>query len=341
MVFRSKAPLRIGLAGGGTDVSPYSDKYGGAVINATISHFASANIELTKDRFVELHSSDMNQAFRAPLNQPLPIDGTLDLLKGMYNRVLKDHGSFAAGFRLSTTVEAPLGSGLGTSSTLMVALAGVFRQMLRLSLDNNEIAHYAFDIERNDLGFAGGKQDQYAATFGGMNYMEFLPGDKVIVQPVILPPEQMKALENNFLLYYTALNRESSSIISEQQQNVINNNQSSISAMHALKEQSRMMYEALKSGRLDDIGSILDFGFDNKRKMAANISNPYLEEIYETALEAGASGGKISGAGGGGFMIFYCPGLSRDKVCKALHKFGGYVKPFAFSNQGLITWEEK
>ncbi len=340
MVFRSKAPLRIGLAGGGTDVSPYSDIYGGAVINAAISHFAFANIEMIEEKFIELHSADRNVSFRAPLNQILPIDGTLDLLKGMYNRILRDHGSFSGGFRLSTSVDAPLGSGLGTSSTLMVAMAGVFRQMLGLSFENKEIAHYAYDIERKDLGFAGGKQDQYAAAYGGMNYMEFLPADKVIVQPINLGPDQMAALENNLVLYYTSLNRESSSIISEQQQNVIHKNKASIDAMHALKEQSSMMHDALVSGRFDEIGSILDFGFACKRKMASHISNPFLEEIYNAALIAGATGGKISGAGGGGFMIFYCPGQSRKRVCEALHNFGGYVKPFTFSNQGLTAWEE-
>ena len=341
MVFRSKAPLRIGLAGGGTDVSPYSEIYGGAVINAAISHFAFANIELLQEKKVFLYSSDRNAGFQAPLNEILPINGSLDLLKGMYNRILREYGPFEQGFRLTTAVEAPLGSGLGTSSTLMVSLAGVFKQMLRLTMDNYQLAHFAFEVERKDLSFTGGKQDQYAAAFGGLNYMEFLPGDRVIVEPVIISPDHLKTLENNLLLYYTSLNRDSSSIINEQQQNVLNNNQSSIEAMHALKEQSKIMHDALVSGHFQDIGMILDFGFANKKRMASHISNPLMDNIYTAARKAGSTGGKISGAGGGGFMIFYCPEGTRDKVCDALLKFGGYVKPFTFSNQGLTTWEEK
>ncbi len=340
MVFRSKAPLRLGLAGGGTDVSPYSDIYGGAVINATIAHYAFAEIELINEDIVILHSGDRNLSFQASINTQLPVDGTLDLLKGMYNRMLKDHGPFSSGFRLTTTVDAPLGSGLGTSSTLMVAIAGAFRQMLSLKMDDYTLAHFAYEVERIDLGFAGGRQDQYAAVFGGINYMEFLPGDKSIVTPVSIGASDLQKLETNLVLYYSSLNRESSSIINEQQENVRHNNQSAIDAMHALKEQSVLMAIALRSGHIDDVGKILDASFAYKKRMASHISNPFIENIYTEARKAGASGGKISGAGGGGFMIFYCPEGTRDSVCRALHNFGGYIKPFTFSSTGLISWQE-
>jgi len=340
MIFRSRAPLRIGLAGGGTDVSPYSELYGGSVINAAISHYASAGIETIDEKKFIIHSVDGNALFEAPLNKTLPVNGTLDLLKGMYNRVLKNFGPFDSGIRLSTTVDAPLGSGLGTSSTLMVALAGAFRQMLKFPMDNGQLAQFAYEVERIDLGFAGGKQDQCAAVFGGFNYMEFLAGDKTIVTPIQVSSENIHKLENNLVLYYSSLNRESSSIIREQQQNVVQQNMVSIEAMHALKTQSNMMLTALTTGPLNDIGKILDFGFRHKKKMARNISNPLLDNIYEAALSAGATGGKISGAGGGGFMIFYCPGSTRNSVCEALHNFGGYVKPFTFSLPGLTAWTE-
>jgi D-glycero-alpha-D-manno-heptose-7-phosphate kinase len=340
MIFRSRAPLRIGLAGGGTDVSPYSELYGGAVINAAISHYASAGIETIDEKKFIIHSVDGNALFEAPLNKTLPVNGTLDLLKGMYNRVLKNFGPFDNGIRLSTTVDVPLGSGLGTSSTLMVALAGAFRQMLSFPMDNGQLSQFAYEVERIDLGFAGGKQDQYAAVFGGFNFMEFLAGDKTIVTPIQVSSENIHKLENNLVLYYSSLNRESSSIIREQQQNVVQQNMVSIEAMHALKTQSNMMLTALTTGPLDDVGKILDFGFRHKKKMARNISNPLLESIYEAALSAGATGGKISGAGGGGFMIFYCPDGTRNSVCEALHNFGGYVKPFTFSLPGLSAWTE-
>ena len=331
--------MRIGLAGGGTDVDPYCEIYGGAVINAAISHYAFADIELLDSDQIILVSADRHVSFQSDINTPLNIDGSLDLLKGMYNKILRDYGNFSSGFRLSTTADAPLGSGLGTSSTLMVAITGAFRQMLSLSMRNEEIADFAYEVERNDLAFAGGKQDQYAAAFGGLNYMEFLPGNKTTVLPLKISDQSLKKLEDNLVLYYSSLSRESSSIIEEQQQNVLGNNQSSIDAMHSLKQQSGMMYDALITSRIDDIGPILDFGFQHKKKMASNISNPLLDNMYKEAMKAGSTGGKISGAGGGGFMIFYCPDDTRNLVCQALHKFGGYEKPFTFSSHGLQTWE--
>lgn len=168
--------------------------------------------------------------------------------------------------------------------------------------------------------------------------MEFYENDKVIVNPLRIKSEYLSELENNLVLFYTASSRESAAIIKEQQKNVHEKREGSIEAMHQLKEQSRMMKEALLKGRLDEIGEILDFGFEQKRKMAANISNAFIEEIYEAAKNAGASGGKISGAGGGGFMMFYCPGNTRFKVIKALEKFGGEVKQYIFTKNGLITW---
>ena len=308
MIYRSKAPLRIGLAGGGTDVSPYSDQYGGAILNATISLFAYANIEPIEENAIIVQALDRKEEQRFDWAPALPIDGTLDLLKGVYNRIHKDFGMPLTGFRLSTFVDAPAGSGLGTSSTLVVAIIGAFVEMLKLPFGDYDIAHYAYQIEREDLKLTGGKQDQYAAMFGGVNFMEFYEDDKVIVNPLRIKSQYLHELENNLVLYFTANSRESASIINEQVKNVHNKNEKSIEAMHQLKEQARMMKEALLKGRLHEFGEILDFGFQQKRRMAHNISNSRIEEIYEAAKKAGATGGKISGAGGGGFMIFYCPG---------------------------------
>lgn len=338
MIFRSKAPLRIGLAGGGTDVSPYSDLYGGAILNATISLFANASIvPLAEDRII-LEAADRDEKEEYDFAESLPLTGTLDLLKGVYNRVKKDYPFPQKGFHLTTFVEAPAGSGLGTSSTLAVAVLGAFVEMLKLPLGDYDIAHYAYDIERNDLKLAGGRQDQYAATFGGVNFMEFYKEDKVIVNPLRIRPQYMHELENNLLLYFTATSRESATIITEQVKNVNDKNEKSIDAMHRLKEQAQMMKEALLKGKIDDIGAILDYGFAQKRNMAENITNNSIEEIYDAAKNAGATGGKISGAGGGGFMIFYCPGNTRYKVTEALNKFGGEIKKYSFTKYGLTTW---
>lgn len=338
MIYRSKAPLRIGLAGGGTDVSPYCDLYGGAILNATVSLYAYANIQPTADRKIILKAVDRKEELNFDLAKQLPLNGTLDLLKGVYNRIAEDYGFPDTGFSLHTFVDAPAGSGLGTSSTLVVAIVGAFAEMLNLPMGEYDIAHYAYTIERDYLKLAGGRQDQYAATFGGVNYMEFYENDKVIVNPLRIKPEYLRELENNLVLFFTATSRESATIIKEQQKNVKEKNDSSIEAMHRLKEQSRMMKEALLKGRLNEVGEILDFGFQQKRKMAANISNSRIEEIYDAAKKAGATGGKISGAGGGGFMSFYCPGNTRYTVIEALRNFGGEVKQYNFTKYGLTTW---
>lgn len=338
MIFRSKAPLRIGLAGGGTDVSPYADDFGGAILNATISLYAHASIELLQDGGINLHAADRDEAEQFVFSNHLPINGKLDLVKGVYNRIQKDYGISHQNFKLTTYVDAPAGSGLGTSSTLVVAIIGAFVEMLKLPLGEYDIAHYAYDIERNDLGLAGGRQDQYAATFGGVNYMEFYAYDKVIVNPLRIRSEYLSELENNLVLFFTATSRESATIIKEQQKNVVNKEGKSVEAMHQLKHQALLMKEALLRGELTKIGEILDYGFQQKRLMANNISNNLIEDIYEASKNAGATGGKISGAGGGGFMIFYCPLTNRYNVIEALKQFGGEVKAFNFTNEGLRTW---
>jgi D-glycero-alpha-D-manno-heptose-7-phosphate kinase len=340
MIYRSKAPLRLGLAGGGTDVSPYSDEFGGAILNATISLYAYATIEPLENKII-IRAADRNEEQHFDWNNELPINGKLDLIKGVYNRIQKDYNLPIKNFRITTYVDAPAGSGLGTSSTLVVAILGAFTEMLRLPLGDYDIAHYAYEIERNDLDLAGGKQDQYAATFGGVNYMEFLNDDQVIVNPLRIRQEYLDELENNLVLYFTSTSRESATIIKEQQKNVLQKNEKSIEAMHHLKEQSKMMKEALLKGRLQEIGEILDYGFQQKRQMAANISNDQLDEIYHAAKKAGASGGKISGAGGGGFMFFYCPANTRYNVIDTLNKFGGEIKPYQFTKHGLRTWCSK
>ncbi|MEO5967651.1 MAG: dehydrogenase [Ferruginibacter sp.] len=338
MIYRSKAPLRIGLAGGGTDVSPYCDLYGGAILNASISLSAYASIIPINEDNIIVEALDRNEYQEHPLNNELVIDGTLSILKGVINRIQKDYGYLNNGFRLSTYVDAPAGSGLGTSSTLVVAVIGAFVEMLKLPLGDYDIAHYAFEIERNDLNLSGGRQDQYAAMFGGVNFMEFYKDDKVIVNPLRIRPQYMHELENNLLLYFTSTSRESAQIIDEQVANVNNKNEKSIEAMHQLKEQAKRMKEALLKGKLNEFGEILDYGFRQKKAMAENISNSSIEEIYNAAINAGATGGKISGAGGGGFMIFYCPGNTRHAVAKTLSAFGGEIKKYGFTKYGLTTW---
>jgi D-glycero-alpha-D-manno-heptose-7-phosphate kinase len=316
MIIRSRAPLRIGLAGGGTDVSPYSDLFGGAILNATIDLYAYASLEPLDNGLIEFVIDGTNKKLTVNTAKELPISSDFELFIGVYNRIIKQFNLEPLSFRLTSYIEAPQGSGLGTSSTIVVSLLGAFVEWLKLPLGQYDIAHLAYDIERIDLGMSGGKQDQYAATFGGINYLEFYANDKVIVNPLQLKPD----------------------IIYEQVKNVNEKNVKSVEAMHNLKEQSLQMKDALLRGELNKIGEILHFGWQNKKQMAHSISNTYIDSVYTKAIEMGATGGKISGAGGGGFMFFYCPGVTKIKVAMAIETIGGNRQPFKFTQQGLVTW---
>lgn len=338
MLIRSKAPLRLGLAGGGTDVAPYSDIFGGAILNATISMYAYATIKPRTDGKIIFIAIDKNEEYILKSSPVLKIDGKLDLQKGAYNRIVKDFFKKELSFELSTFVDAPAGSGLGTSSTLMVAILGAFAEWLKLPLGEYDIAHLAYEIERIDLSMAGGKQDQYSATFGGVNYMEFFKNDKVIVNPLRINDKFLSELSNNLVLYNMATSRLSSAIIELQQKNVRAKNKKSLEAMHKLKEQAVMMKECLLRGNVDEIGKILDFGWKYKKQLAQGVSNKLIDDIYTTAIRNGATGGKVSGAGGGGFIFFYCPRNTRYKVIDALKKFGGQSKRYDFTLSGLSSW---
>ena len=337
MLIRSKAPLRLGLAGGGTDVSPYSDLYGGAILNATISLYAYTTIEPLDNGKIVFSSPDagLEEVYNAA--KELDTKGYFVLAKGVYNRVVKDFTHQPLSFKITSHVDSPAGSGLGTSSTLVVSILGAFAEWLKLPLGEYDLARLAYEIERKDLSMAGGKQDQYAATFGGFNYMQFLQDDKVIVNPLRIRQRYQDELAHNLLLYYTETSHVSAEIIQGQINNVKAKNNASIEAMHQLKEQAVWMKESLLKGDIDAIGEILNFGWEHKKKTASGITNPLLDDIYQTALAAGATGGKVSG--GGGFMFFYCPGTSRYAVEKALtEKFSGQVKRYEFTQEGLKTW---
>lgn len=342
MIYRSKAPFRLGLAGGGTDVSPYSDLYGGCILNATISLYAYANIEPRNDGKIVFRIPQTNEEyiFDSSLELPITHDKT-DLIKGIYNRIVRDFTNKPLSFTLTCALEVPFGSGLGTSSTLAVAILGAYCEWLSLPLGDYDLAYLAYLIERIDLGQAGGKQDQYAAAFGGFNFMEFYAEDKVIVNPLRIRNEIINELSNNMLLYYTNSNRNSGDIIEKQQKNVKDRKEKSIEAMHQIKRQSYAIKEAILKNNLDEIGNILHRGWIFKKEMADGISTPLFEEVYNTALKAGALGGKISGAGGGGYVFFYCPDNKKFGVAKALENLGGKIQPYTFTKKGLETWHTK
>lgn len=337
MIIRAKAPLRIGLAGGGTDVSPYCDIYGGSILNACITMYAYATIEPRDDGKIEFHCADRNERGVFASKEQLEIDGKFDLLKGVYNRLVKDYIKKPLSFTLTTYVDAPAGSGLGSSSTLVVAIVKAFQEWQNLPLGEYDLANLAWSIEREDLKMAGGRQDQYAAAFGGFNFMEF-NGQKVLVNPLRIKQEYLNELEFNILLYYTGTSRLSAKIIESQAENAKNKNEKALDAMHKLKQHSYDMKEALLTGHLNKMGQLLNDGWEFKKQMSSAISNPVIDNIYETAIKAGASGGKISGAGGGGFFMFYCPSNTRYHAISELQKLGGEFRRFRFTNIGAESW---
>lgn len=336
MIIRSKAPLRLGLAGGGSDVSPYSDLYGGLVLNATINLSAYCTIETLEGETVVVDAYDADTHVTCPFSPVL--EGAPDLIRGVYARIVKDFGPVPGAFSITTYNDAPAGSGLGTSSTMVVCILKCFAEWMNLPLGDYEIARLAYEIERKDLALAGGKQDQYAAAFGGFNYMEFLPDDIVIVNPLKIKGWIVDELESSMVLYYTGRSRSSAAIISEQQKNTSSGNATAIEAMHRIKQSSKDMKFALLKGDMAEFGRILGQAWEDKKKMAGAITNPVIQEAFDTALGAGAVAGKVSGAGGGGFMMLMVPPARKMAVVQALSRLPGQVMPFQFTERGAHAW---
>jgi D-glycero-alpha-D-manno-heptose-7-phosphate kinase len=333
LIIRSKAPLRLGFAGGGTDVSPYSDIKGGAVLNATINKYAYATLVPRKDNKMSVKSLDYDIVADYKVDQEFIFDGELDLAKGVIKRFKKNRD----GFELYTRSDAPAGSGLGSSSTMVVALVGVFKEWQMIPLGDYDIAHLAYEIERKDIGIKGGKQDQYTAAFGGFNFMEF-EGEQVIINPLKIKADVINELQYNMLLCFTGVTRLSAKIIDSQVKNFVSGKKDTVKAMDLLKQNAIDMKKALLTGKLNEFGELLNFGWEQKKKMSDKISNTAIDEMYNEAIKAGAIGGKISGAGGGGFMMIYCQFAKRHKVAERLKKLGGEIIDFQFEERGLQTW---
>ncbi|MFP3644427.1 dehydrogenase [Paraburkholderia sp. SIMBA_054] len=335
---RARAPLRLGLAGGGTDVSPYSDDFGGLVLNATIDKFAYATIMPRDDETIELVAADNSIQWSGASSAKLELVKGLELHVGVYNRIVRDYNE---GRPLAVTVtthsEAPPGSGLGSSSTMVVALVHAFAEFLQIPLGEYDIAQLAYDIERVDLAFAGGKQDQYAAAFGGFNFMEFY-GDRVIVNPLRIKQSIRAELESSLVLFYTGVSRESAKIIQQQTDSVKSGNNTSLDALHRVKQEATRMKEAVLKGDFASFAESMRLSWASKKLMATSISNSSIDAIYDAAIAAGALAGKVSGAGGGGFMMFVVDPTKRPSVIRALEKFNGQVFTCNFTEHGAYSW---
>jgi len=323
MIVRARAPLRLGLAGGGTDVSPYCDVYGGRIMNVTIDRYAYAIIGPRDGHETCFNALDVGHQEIHACDTLIMPSGPLQLLKGVYSRVSRD---------FLDSRRPPL------SSTMVVALVQAFVEYFSLPLGEYEVAQLAYDIERKDLQLAGGKQDQYAATFGGFNFMEFYADDRVIVNPLRIKDWVWAELEASLVLYFTGVSRASADIIDQQSRNVGDKNQASIDAMHQLREEAVQMKECILMGDLRRLESTLQAGWEAKKKTATSISNPLIEQVERVAFAHGARAAKVSGAGGGGFMMFLCSPEDRIGLIRGLLEQGGSILDFHFTQQGATSW---
>lgn len=337
MIIRSKAPLRLGLAGGGSDVSPYCDIYGGCVLNATIDLYAYCTLKPADDRKIKFFAADRNESFVCDSCERLPVDGVLSLHKGVYNRVVKEFNLAPLSFELHTYTDAPAGSGLGSSSTVVVAILQAFVEWLNLPLGDYDVARLAYQIERNDIGLSGGKQDQYAATFGGFNFIEFYDNERVIVNPLKIKDRIISELEASMLLYDTGVSRSSATIIDDQK-NILKTEER-LEAMHTIKKSCYIIKEAVLKGDFGQLYKTIRQAWEAKKGTSGLITNSNLDGIYDLAVESGAHCGKISGAGGGGFMMLFVDPVKKLNVIHALSSFPGKFVNFHFVDTGANSWK--
>lgn len=337
MIIRARAPLRLGLAGGGTDVSPYCDKHGGYVLNATIDRYAYASIRLLNEPMIRFVATDQQMENCNLLTTSLALDGKFNLHKAVYNEMInKYNAGKALSIELTTFCDAPIGSGLGSSSALVVVMIRAFVEFLNLALDDYSIARLALKIERHDCKLQGGRQDQYSATFGGFNFMEFYENNHALINTLRIKNWIICELEASLILFDTGVSRESAKIIAEQSENMKTEN--NILAMHEIKQEALIMKECLLKGDFLGIVDSMRLGWENKKRSAKTVSTPHIDQIFSATLNAGAMAGKISGAGGGGFMIFFVLPDKRMQVIRTLEQFDGKVSNCHFTKHGSQAW---
>ena len=331
--YRARAPLRIGIAGGGTDVDPYMSQKGGCVLNTTITKYANCTITPKSGCVMSVHSTYYGR-YEAPLDGgPLKLDGNQDLIKAVTN-----HFGIREGFDIVIESDVPAGSGLGGSSTMMVAMISAVSKWRRLDMDKDEIARLAYTLEREVIGLKGGRQDQYAAAYGGFNIME-MDAKGVKVRKLQISDDVKNELQYRSLLCYTGTSRESADIISSQIESFNKGNNEK-----ALDESKRLAVEigkALVDGDIEEAGTLLHESWGYKKQFSEKISNQTINDMYDIAVNSGAIGGKVSGAGGGGFMYFICKYDKKAAVARELHKHGAKVTDFMFDPKGVTSWRSK
>jgi D-glycero-alpha-D-manno-heptose-7-phosphate kinase len=324
----------VSFAGGGTDVQPYPRQEGGLVLSATIDRYAYASLVPRGDAQVSIESVDYGLSLDLDVNEPITLDGKLDLVKAVIRRM---GGEEADGYDLLLHSGAPPGSGLGSSSAVMVCLIKLLDARYNLNLSPYDVAGLAFTTEREDLGIMGGGQDQYSAAFGGFNFMEF-EGDSVIVNPLRISAETVNELEHNLLLAYTGITRASSEIIEDQTGRLEAGMEETLGGLRAQKELAVAMKAALLRHDLSQFGELLGHAWEQKKRMSPKITNSFIDEIYSEARRQGALGGKVTGAGGGGYLLLYCDFHRKHRVVETLVSMGASIQEFGFARSGVSSW---
>lgn len=329
-VVRSQAPLRISFCGGGTDVPPYPERFGGCVLSCTIDKYAYVSVRPIVQNVVRVHSRDLKRILEFS-HEADPVGADPDLAKSIIRRFSERN------LECYMHSDAPPGSGLGSSSAMIVALIAALAARQGLKLSSYDVAEAALTVERVDLRIVGGMQDQYSASFGGFNFIEF-KGDGVIVNPLKIASSTLDELRYNLLLCFTGKTRLSSTILHEQTANVEGSNELVLRNLAGLADLTIQMKNALLKDRLHRFGELLHEAWKLKRTFASGITSGDIDEMYDVATESGALGGKLLGAGGGGYILFFVPFTKRDAVKARLEEQGGKIVDFQFETRGVRTW---
>jgi D-glycero-alpha-D-manno-heptose-7-phosphate kinase len=324
----ARAPVRISLGGGGSDLEAYYGRYGGCVISATIDKYFYVFLNVMEDEDLQITSSDYRTFYRHGNNHALVTDGDLALPKAILNEF-----GIQKGVSIFLASQIPPGTGLGSSSAVAVATIKAIATVCGLSLSKHQIADLACRVEIDKLGMPIGKQDQYAAAFGGLNFFTFT-SERVGVEPVAVEPETRRELNQNLMLFFTGSSRDSAKILKEQKGSSENDDPEVIGALHAVKEMALEVKARLEQGDLTRFGQLLDLNWQRKKRFASGITNPLIDECYSVALANGALGGKITGAGGGGFLMLYCEPGHQGVVTSALEARGLRRMDFRFETDG-------
>ncbi len=324
----ARAPVRISFAGGGTDLAAYYRKYGGFVVSAAINRYFYAFVSVNPDGSVQVVSSDYRTFYRhSPGDEPL-WDTTLAL-----PQAILEHFGIRSGVSLFLASEVPPGTGLGSSSTVAVAIIKALAGALGRRMSPAEVAELACTIEIERLRQPIGKQDQYAAAFGGLNAITFTEAG-VLVEPLAISPETRRHLEQNLLLFFLGSARVSSDILGEQKRASEQEKPEVIESLHAIKQTALEVRACFERGELERFGELLDRNWQNKKRLAPGITTPQIDRCYELARANGALGGKIAGAGGGGFLMLYCAHGQRERVTRVLEVEGYRRLDFRFDMSG-------